>query len=60
MNKDQVKGHTEEVKGKVKEVAGKIIGDNHMEQDGKTQKSTGQVQAGVGDVKEDLKKHAKE
>jgi uncharacterized protein YjbJ (UPF0337 family) len=60
MNKDQVKGHTEEVKGKVKEVAGKIIGDDHMEQSGNVQKSSGQLQAGIGDTKEELKKHAKE
>lgn len=56
MNKDQVKGRLKEAKGKVKEVTGKIIGNKSLEQEGKIQKLTGDVQADFGDLKNDLKK----
>jgi uncharacterized protein YjbJ (UPF0337 family) len=56
MNKDQVKGRIEEAKGKVKEVAGKAVGNRDLEQEGKIQNVGGKVQAGYGDLKEDIKK----
>jgi uncharacterized protein YjbJ (UPF0337 family) len=56
MNKDQIKGRVEEAKGKVKEVIGTIVNDNTMEEEGDVQKNIGRVQAGYGDVKEDIKK----
>ena len=55
MNKDQVKGRIEEATGKVKEVAGKVTGDKELEQEGKVQNVGGKVQAGYGDLKEDIK-----
>ncbi len=55
MNKDQVKGRIEEATGKVKEVAGKVTGDKDLEQEGKVQNIGGKVQAGYGDLKEDIK-----
>ena len=55
MNKDQVKGRFEEAKGKVKEVAGKVVGNKDLEQEGKIQNTEGKVQAGYGDLKEDIK-----
>ena len=55
MNKDQVKGRVEEATGKVKEVAGKVTGDKDLEQEGKVQNIGGKVQAGYGDLKEDIK-----
>ena len=55
MNKDQVKGRIEEAKGKMKEVAGKVTGDKKLEQKGKIQNISGKVQAGIGDLKEDIK-----
>jgi uncharacterized protein YjbJ (UPF0337 family) len=56
MNKDQVKGRVEQVKGKVKQVAGALVGNKSLEQQGKVQKAVGKVEAGIGDLKEDLKK----
>jgi len=56
MNKDQVKGRIEEAKGKVKEVTGKAVGNKDLEQEGKIQSVGGKVQAGYGDLKEDIKK----
>jgi uncharacterized protein YjbJ (UPF0337 family) len=55
MNKDQVEGRFEEAKGKVKEIAGKIVGNEDLEQEGKIQNTEGKVQAGYGDLKEDIK-----
>ena len=55
MNKDQAKGRIKEAKGKVKEVAGKVIGNKDLEQKGKVQNLSGKVQAGYGDLKEDIK-----
>jgi uncharacterized protein YjbJ (UPF0337 family) len=56
MNKDQVKGRVEEAKGKVKEVAGHVVGNKDLELEGNVQKNVGKVQAGIGDLKEDVKK----
>ena len=56
MNRDQVKGRVKEVEGKVKEVAGKIVGNKTLEEKGKAQNAVGKVQAGYGDLKNDLKK----
>ena len=56
VNKDQTKGRVEEVKGKVKEIAGKLSGDKKLEDEGKLQNLKGRVQAGFGDLKEDIKK----
>lgn len=56
MNKDQAKGRVEQAKGKVKEVAGQITGNKDLEIKGKIQQTTGKIQAGFGDLKEDIKK----
>ena len=56
MNKDQIKGRVKEVEGKVKEVAGKVVGNKTLEEKGKAQNAGGKVQAGYGDLKNDLKK----
>lgn len=58
MNKDQVKGRVDEATGKVQEVTGKLIGDKEMELDGRVKKAGGKLQAGFGDIKEDIKKSA--
>ena len=55
MNKDQVKGRIEEVKGKAKVVAGKVVGNQDLEQKGKSEIFFGKVQAGYGDLKSDIK-----
>ena len=52
-----MKGRIEEVKGKAKEVAGEILGDEGMEAEGNIQKNVGKVRAGVGDLKEEIRKH---
>ena len=56
MNKDQVKGRIAEAKGNVKEIAGKVVSNKDLEQEGRIQTIGGKVQAGYGDLKEDIKK----
>jgi len=55
MNKDQFKGRVKEVKGKIKEAAGKLVGNEKLEEKGKTEKVLGEAQAKFGDVKKDVK-----
>jgi len=55
MNEDQVRGRVKEVKGELKNVAGKIVGDKKLERKGKIENVSGKVQAGYGDLKEDLR-----
>ncbi|MFU8814181.1 MAG: CsbD family protein [Pseudomonadales bacterium] len=56
MNKDQVKGLAKKAKGKVKEAAGKLVGNDRLKAKGKIDQIAGKVQAGYGDMKNDLKK----
>lgn len=55
MNKDQVKGRIDEVKGAVKEVTGHVVGNKSLEAEGVVQKNVGKVQAGLGDIKSNVK-----
>lgn len=54
MNNDQINGRIKEAKGKVTEVTGKLVSDKYLEEKGKAQTSIGKVQAGYGDLKDDL------
>jgi uncharacterized protein YjbJ (UPF0337 family) len=59
INKDQVKGRTEEAKGAIKEVVGKTVGNKDLEVRGNIQKNVGTVQASVGDAKASIAKSVK-
>lgn len=59
MNKDQVKGRVKQAEGKVKEVAGKLVGNDRLQAKGKIDNAVGTAQAGMGDLKSDLKKKMK-
>jgi uncharacterized protein YjbJ (UPF0337 family) len=56
MNKDQIKGRIEETTGKVKEVAGILLDDKALEVEGNIRKNVGKVQAGFGDLQQEIKK----
>ena len=56
VNKDQIEGRLRKVEGKIKEVAGKVIGDKALEDNGRTRKILGNIQAGHGDLKNNLGK----
>ena len=59
MNKDQVKGRAKQVEGKVKEVTGKLVGNDRLEAKGKIENAVGKAQAGLGDMKSDIKNKLK-
>ena len=44
------------MKGKLKEVTGSVVGNKTLEQKGKVQEMVGKVEAGIGDLKDGLKK----
>ncbi|GEM_PF-378579 len=56
MNKDQVKGYVKEAEGKIQQVAGKLVGDQTLEAKGKLRQAEGKTQAGIGDIKQGIKK----
>lgn len=59
MNKDQVKGRLKETVGKLKEAAGQVAGNGDLEAEGTVDQLVGKVQAGYGDLKEDIKEEIK-
>lgn len=59
MNKDQIKGWIRDAKGGLRKTAGKISGNKRQEREGTVQQSAGKVQAGYGDLKEDVNEVSK-
>jgi uncharacterized protein YjbJ (UPF0337 family) len=55
MNKEQVKGRSEEASGKVKEVAGHVVGNKDLEEKGNIQKNAGKARADIGHAAENRK-----
>ena len=54
MNKQQIKGTTNEVTGSIKKEVGKMTGDRSTEARGKATEIKGKLQKGVGNAKQDL------
>jgi uncharacterized protein YjbJ (UPF0337 family) len=55
MDKDRIKGSTEQAKGKIKEVAGKAMGDKKLQGEGKAQKIGGKVRNAMGGLKDAIR-----
>ena len=55
MNKDHIKGMTNEATGEVKEQVGRALGDKSMEVKGHARELKGKVQQQKGDVKDALR-----
>lgn len=55
MDNDRIKGAAKEVKGTVKEAAGKVTGNDHLEREGKVDKTVGNVQRKVGEAKDEAR-----
>ncbi len=56
MNRHQLKGRISQATGKVKEMTGRLFGNKPMEGKGRVKKTGGKIQAGYGDLKDDLQK----
>jgi uncharacterized protein YjbJ (UPF0337 family) len=48
MNRQRVKGGVKKATGTIKEKAGKVMGDRHLESEGKAENAEGHVRSGVG------------
>ena len=55
MNKQQVKGVTNQVTGEIKKQVGRATGDNSTTARGHAQQIKGKLQEGVGNAREDLR-----
>ena len=55
MNKDHVKGATNQVTGEIKEQVGKMTGDRSMEIKGHARELKGKLQQRKGDAKDELR-----
>ncbi|MBK6009506.1 CsbD family protein [Ramlibacter ginsenosidimutans] len=58
MNKQQVKGATNQATGAVKKEVGKMTGDRSTQARGTAQEIKGKVQQGVGNAKEDVRSNS--
>jgi uncharacterized protein YjbJ (UPF0337 family) len=67
MNRDELKGRTDQVKGKIKQAAGDLTDDDRLRDEGVADEAAGNVQEGFGrarrkvgetieDIGEDIKK----
>ena len=54
MNKEQVKGVTNQATGEIKEHVGRALGDKSMEAEGHLREAKGKAQEKLGDAKETI------
>ena len=52
--KDKAKGFGDQIAGKAKEVVGGATGDEDTEAEGKLQQDRGEVEKGIGDIKDKI------
>lgn len=48
MDRQRIEGGLKKTTGKIKEETGRMIGDRHLEQEGKDEKAEGHLRSGVG------------
>jgi uncharacterized protein YjbJ (UPF0337 family) len=48
MDKQRIEGGLKKATGNIKEKAGKAMGDRHLEDEGKAEKTEGRIRSGVG------------
>lgn len=58
MNRHQLRGRISQARGKIREITGKLFGDKRLQEKGRTEKTGGGIQAGYGDIKDDIRKHS--
>jgi uncharacterized protein YjbJ (UPF0337 family) len=59
MDKEHIKGAADKAKGAIKDTAGKVMGDKHMQAEGKMDKAKGAVHEAVGDAKDAIRRASK-
>jgi len=58
MNTHQLRGRISQASGKVKEITGKLFRNKAIGAKGRAQQTGGRIQAGYGDLKDDLQKRS--
>ena len=58
MDRQRVKGGVKKATGAIKEKAGKVLGDRHMEGEGKADKAEGHIRSGIGKAKDAVREVA--
>ena len=48
MDRQRIEGGLKKTTGTIKEQAGKVVGDRHLEADGKLEKTEGRIRTGTG------------
>ena len=48
MDRQRIEGGLKKATGSIKEQAGKAVGDRHLENEGKAEKTDGHIRSGVG------------
>jgi uncharacterized protein YjbJ (UPF0337 family) len=48
MDRQRIEGGLKKTTGTIKEQAGKVVGDRHLENEGKAEKAEGRIRSGVG------------
>jgi len=57
MDRDRIKGMSDQAKGSIKDAAGKVTGDTKLQAEGKMDKAKGKIENAVGGVKDSLRDH---
>ena len=52
MDRERIKGGVKKGTGAIKETAGKVLGDRHLEGEGKADKAEGHIRSGIGKAKD--------
>ncbi len=56
MDKDRIKGSTNQAKGALKQAAGKVTGDSKLKAEGVIDKAKGKIQSAVGGARDASRK----
>jgi len=56
VDKDRIKGASDQAKGSIKEAAGKATGDTKLRAEGALDKAKGHVESTVGKAKDDMRR----
>ena len=52
MDRERIKGGVKKGTGAIKENVGKVLGDRHLEGEGKADKAEGHIRSGIGKAKD--------
>ena len=55
MDKDRIKGATDQAKGSIKEAAGKVTGDSKLQAKGTLDNAKGKVESAIGGAKDSIR-----